>query len=74
MGPNFEITNVEAINGGTSIQIDGEYERQKIRLFVSTREFFKALNNHLYEAEDLRLESQGWEKEDPDAPNHNLIV
>lgn len=70
MGEEIKVQAVEAVNGATAIQIDCD----KGRLFVSTRDILKAINNYLYEREDAELEKMGFEKIDPAAPNQNLIV
>lgn len=69
MGPEIKIQAVEAVNGGTAIQIDCD----KGRLFVNTKDILVALNNEIYAAEDRLLLSQGFEKIDPEAKNPNHI-
>lgn len=70
MGEEIKILAVQAENYGNLIQVDTE----KGRLFIPTRDIFKALNNYLINLEGAELKKMGFEQIDPTAPLHGLIV
>lgn len=71
MGEEIKIKSVEAENGGTLIQVDTD----KGRLFIKTRDIFRALNNYIYLKFDDEMLKNGAELEDPEHYiNPNLII
>lgn len=74
MGEEVEIVKVIAENGGTVIQVDIKTSTYSDRLFINTRDIFKALNNLIYLQHDKELLKMGFELEDPENyKNANLI-
>jgi len=75
MGEEVKILRVEAENGGTLIQVDFETRGIKDRMFISTSEILKALNNYLYERQDKEMIANGAELIDPENyKNPNLLT
>lgn len=74
MGEEIKIVDVQAENYGTLIQVDIKSSKGSDRLFIETRQIFKALNNYLYLVYDKRLLEMGAELIDPvNYKNPNLI-
>ncbi len=74
MGEDIKVESVVAENGGTLIQVDISSNSINGRLFINTRDIFKALNNYLYEANDKEMLKIGFELKDPkNYKNPNLI-
>jgi hypothetical protein len=74
MGPEVKIIAVEAENCATVIQVDFEADGKKDRMFVPTRDIFKAINNYLQRRHEHDLVNiYGFAKEDPDTPVAGLI-
>lgn len=74
MGEEIKILDVRAENGGTLIQVDIASSKGKDRLFINTKDIFKALNNYIYETFDKEMIKGGAELVDPENyKNPNLI-
>lgn len=75
MGENFDIKQVEAVNGGTLIQVDFRGETSGGRMFIPTHQVLMALNNALHaEWERVEIEDFGGEKIDPNSPAYGLLT
>lgn len=76
MGESFEIRGIDAVNGGTLIQVDFKGETTAGRMFLPTCDVLAALNNSLAEAHERDLiEHMGMVKTDPnELPGGTLIT
>jgi hypothetical protein len=73
MGEHFEIQKVEAEMCGTLIQVDFKGDTTQGRMFIPTRDIFKALNNYMQYDFEARMKEMGMEKINPKAPPEGLI-
>jgi len=73
MGEEIKIIDVQAENYGTLIQVDFKSSTEQGRLFIPTRDIYKALNNFAVRLEEAEMIKMGAEKIDPNAPPYGLI-